>query len=73
MSELISLVKNHQTEVALFCTSIIAAASAVAAMTKSPNDDKFVTGMQKWYHRAYKILNLLAFNFGRAKNKDEPK
>mgnify|MGYP003654844248 CR=1 FL=1 len=69
MSEIISLVRTNGTEVALFCTSIIAAAAAFASMTKTPEDDKFVNGMQKWYKRAYRVINLLAFNFGHAKEK----
>ncbi|MGB0853845.1 MAG: hypothetical protein ACPGVA_04700 [Pikeienuella sp.] len=42
--------------------AIIAAASAIAALTPTPADDHFLG-------RAYKILEVLALNFGHAKDK----
>ena len=43
-------------------TAIVAAASAVAALTPTPTDDGFVA-------KAYKILDLIALNVGKAKDK----
>ena len=40
--------------------SIVAVASAIAAMTKTPNDDEIVG-------KAYQIIDLLALNIGHAK------
>jgi hypothetical protein len=40
--------------------SVIALASAVTAATNTPRDDEFVG-------KAYKILEILALNFGKAK------
>ena len=42
--------------------AIIAAASAIAALTPTPADDHFLG-------RAYKFLDMLALNFGYAKDK----
>lgn len=40
--------------------SVIALASAITAVTDTPRDDKFVG-------KAYRILEVLALNFGKAK------
>lgn len=44
-------------------TSVIAAASAIAALTPSPKDDSFIA-------KAKGVINFLALNFGHAKNKE---
>tara|TARA_A200000159_G_scaffold103221_1_gene95949 strand:+ start:5236 stop:5415 length:180 start_codon:yes stop_codon:yes gene_type:complete len=43
-------------------TSVIAAASAIAALTPTPKDDTFVG-------KAYKVINWLALNVFNAKSK----
>jgi hypothetical protein len=43
-------------------TSIIAAASAITALTPTPSDDTVVG-------KLYKVLDFLALNFGKAKDK----
>lgn len=43
-------------------TGVIAAASAVTALTPTPKDDKFLG-------KAYRIVQLLALNFGFAKDR----
>tara|TARA_Y100000593_G_scaffold33336_1_gene65575 strand:- start:2008 stop:2205 length:198 start_codon:yes stop_codon:yes gene_type:complete len=48
---------------------IVAAASAVAALTPTPKDDKFVTGAKRWIAKVYRIIDILALNVGRAKDK----
>lgn len=57
---------NLQT-IMLAVTSSIAAASAIAALTPTPKDDEFVDGAKRWVSKAYRILDLLALNVGKAK------
>ena len=57
---------NLQT-IMLAVTSSIAAASATAALTRTPKDDQFVDGAKRWVSKAYRILDLLALNVGKAK------
>ena len=45
-------------------TSVIAAASAIAALTPTPKDDGAVAKIKG-------LVNLLALNFGFAKNKED--
>jgi len=45
-------------------TAVVAAASAVAALTPTPKDDG-------WVKKAYKIVDLLALNVGKAKDKGD--
>ena len=45
-------------------TAVVAAASAVAALTPTPKDDG-------WVKKAYKIVDLLALNVGKAKEKGD--
>lgn len=49
-------------EVALYITAIIAAASLIAAVTPTPRDDM-------WIGKIYKLIDALALNIGKAKNK----
>jgi len=42
-------------------TTVVAACSAVAAVTPTPTDDSMVA-------KAYKIIDLLAINIGKAKD-----
>lgn len=42
--------------------ALIAAASAIAALTPTPADDHFLT-------KAYRLMDMLALNFGYAKEK----
>lgn len=48
---------------------IISFAAAVSAVTKTPKDDELVGKAQKAYGVAYKLVDVLALNIGRAKNK----
>ena len=43
-------------------TALIAAASAIAALTPTPKDDKFIG-------KLYKIVDFFALNIGKAKDK----
>jgi hypothetical protein len=48
---------------------VIATASAVAALTPTPKDDQFVTGAKRWLTKLYRVVDILALNVGRAKDK----
>lgn len=45
-------------------TAVVAACSAVAAITPTPADDKF-------FSKIYRIIDLLAINVGKAKDKSD--
>jgi hypothetical protein len=47
-------------EIANIATSVIAVCSLIAAMTPTPKDDV-------WIGKAYKFLEILALNVGKAK------
>lgn len=51
---------NHWDEILLAVTSVIAAASAIAALTPTPKDDAFL-------HTIRKVVDALALNIGNAK------
>jgi len=48
---------------------IISFAAAVSAVTKTPKDDELVGKVKKAYGIGYKVLDVLALNIGRARNK----
>lgn len=48
-----------------YATAVVAIASIVAALTPTPKDDG-------WVAKAYKIVDWLALNVGKAKDKSEP-
>ncbi len=48
---------------------LISFAAAISAVTKTPKDDEVVKKAQKAYNIGYKVIDVLALNIGRAKNK----
>jgi hypothetical protein len=48
---------------------VIAASSSIAAITPTPKDDELVGKVQKAYGKAYKVLDLLALNVLKAKDR----
>ncbi len=48
---------------------IISFAAAISAVTKTPKDDELVSKAQKAYGIAYKVVDVLALNIAKAKNK----
>jgi hypothetical protein len=52
----------HFEQILLVLTSIVTAASTIAALTPTPADDAFIG-------KAYKVIDILALNFGKAKDK----
>lgn len=61
--DVITWLQAHIDQILLIGTSIVTTASAIAAVTTTPADDTFVG-------KLYKILDILALNFGKAK--EEP-
>jgi hypothetical protein len=62
MSTIINyIVDNKDTLISTF-TAIVAAASAIAALTPTPTDDSITA-------KLYKIVDWLALNVGKAKDK----
>lgn len=61
MTTIINYIIDNHRELLGIATSVIAAASAIAAVTPTPADDKFVG-------KAYRIIDWLALNIGRAKD-----
>jgi hypothetical protein len=62
MKEIIAYLVSNVDNIIFALTSIVAAASALAALTPTPTDDGFVA-------KAYKIVDWLALNVGKAKDK----
>ena len=55
-------IKENWEQIGIILTSVVAIASAVSAMTPTPKDDGIVK-------KLYKIVDLLALNVGKAKDK----
>ena len=62
MKEIITYLVSNADNIIAALTAIVAAASAVAALTPTPTDDSLVA-------KAYKIVDWLALNIGKAKDK----
>tara|TARA_B100000035_G_scaffold313764_1_gene328240 strand:- start:3521 stop:3700 length:180 start_codon:yes stop_codon:yes gene_type:complete len=59
---MIAYVQENWESILAVITSVIAAASAIAAITPTPKDDNFVK-------KLYWLVDLLALNIGKAKDK----
>lgn len=62
MKEIISYLVSNVDSILLAVSAIVAAASAVAALTPTPSDDALAA-------KAYKVVDWLALNIGKAKDK----
>ena len=60
MSNIITYILENSTELIGIATAIVTAASAIAALTPTPQDDT-------WVGKAYRVVDWLALNIGRAK------
>jgi hypothetical protein len=58
----ITWILEHKLDLINAVTAVIAAASAIAAVTPTPKDDG-------WAAKAYKLIDWLALNIGKAKDK----
>jgi hypothetical protein len=61
MSNIITYILENSTQLIGIATAIVTAASAIAALTPTPQDDT-------WVGKAYRIVDWLALNIGRAKD-----
>ena len=57
-------IQENWEQILTILTGIVAVASAIAAFTPTPKDDG-------WAKKAYKVIDLLAINIGKAKDKGE--
>ena len=62
MKEIISYLVANVDSILLVASTVVAAASAVAALTPTPKDDALAA-------KAYKVIDWLALNVGKAKDK----
>jgi hypothetical protein len=62
MKDIIAYLVSNVNSIVAALTAIVAAASAIAALTPTPKDDSLVA-------KAYKIVDWLALNVGKAKDK----
>lgn len=62
MKEIISYLVTNVYSILFAVSAVVAAASAVAALTPTPKDDSIVA-------KAYKVLDWVALNVGKAKDK----
>jgi hypothetical protein len=62
MKEIITYLVSNANDILLALSAVVAAASAIAALTPTPTDDSLVA-------KAYKIVDWLALNVGKAKDK----
>jgi hypothetical protein len=60
--EIVTWILSNKLELINGATAIVAAASAVAALTPTPKDNG-------WIAKAYKLVDWLALNVGKAKDK----
>ena len=60
ITEIITYITKNAADLIGTATAIVAAASAICALTPTPTDDTFVG-------KVYKLIEWLAFNFGKAK------
>ena len=62
MKEIISYLVANVDSILFAVSAVVAAASAVAALTPTPKDDSIVA-------KAYKVLDWVALNVGKANDK----
>jgi hypothetical protein len=62
MKEIIAYLVSNVDSIIAALTAVVAAASAIAAITPTPKDDGLVA-------KAYKVVDWLALNIGKAKDK----
>ena len=66
MIQAITWVSAHADQIIGALTSIVTGASALAALTPTPKDDSFMG-------KLYKVIDFLALNIGKAKDKGDKK
>ena len=66
MIQVITWISAHADQIIGALTSIVTGASALAALTPTPKDDSFIG-------KIYKVIDFLALNIGKAKDKGDQK
>jgi hypothetical protein len=66
MIQAITWISTHADQIIGALTSIVTGASALAALTPTPKDDTFIG-------KIYKVIDFLALNIGKAKDKGDQK
>ena len=59
---IINWIMGHTSELIGILTAVVSAASAIAALTPTPKDDG-------WVKKIYGVVDFLAINVGKAKDK----
>lgn len=65
MTETITWITDNAGNIVSALTAVVAAASAIAAFFKKPEDKD-----PKWLQVAHKVVNWLAININKAQNKE---
>jgi hypothetical protein len=66
MIQVITWISAHADQIIGALTSIVTGASALAALTPTPKDDSLIG-------KIYKVIDFLALNIGKAKDKGDQK
>jgi hypothetical protein len=66
MIQVITWISTHADQIVGALTSIVTGASALAALTPTPKDDSIIG-------KLYKVIDFLALNIGKAKDKGDQK
>ena len=66
MIQVITWISTHADQIVGALTSIVTGASALAALTPTPKDDSIIG-------KIYKVIDFLALNIGKAKDKGDQK
>jgi hypothetical protein len=66
MIQVLTWITAHADQIIGALTSIVTGASALAALTPTPKDDSLIG-------KIYKIIDFLALNIGKAKDKGDQK
>lgn len=66
MIQVITWISAHADQIIEALTAIVTGASALAALTPTPKDDTFMG-------KLYKVVDFLALNLGKAKDKGDKK
>ena len=66
MIQVITWISTHADQIIGAITSIVTGASALAALTPTPKDDSIIG-------KLYKVIDFLALNIGKAKDKGDQK
>jgi hypothetical protein len=66
MIQALTWISTHADQIIGAITSIVTGASALAALTPTPKDDSIIG-------KLYKVIDFLALNIGKAKDKGDQK